>query len=106
MPGFNGMGPRGFGPRTGWGRGFCAPWGPGRTYGPGAIPYGYPYGSTAYPGTMPYGAPTGAMPGIEPYAPQVSPEQELEFLTNQAQAVRGQLEQIEARMRELETKEE
>lgn len=71
-------------------------------YGPGAIPYGYPYGSTAYPGTMPYGAPTGAVPGTEPYAPQMSPEQELEFLTSQAQAVREQLEQIEARMRELE----
>jgi prefoldin subunit 5 len=32
-------------------------------------------------------------------------EQELDFLKNQAQAVKGQLEQIEARMRELETKE-
>jgi hypothetical protein len=25
MPGFNGTGPMGRGPRTGWGRGYCAP---------------------------------------------------------------------------------
>ena len=31
-------------------------------------------------------------------------EQELDFLKNQAKAMRGQLEQIEARVRDLETK--
>jgi len=34
----------------------------------------------------------------------MTPEQELDFLKNQAQAMRGQLEQIEARTRDLETK--
>jgi len=34
MPGFNGIGPRGMGPMTGRGMGYCAQ--------PGAYPYGYP----------------------------------------------------------------
>ena len=96
MPGFDGTGPRGMGPMTGGGRGFCSPWGIGaayRGYGmPSGTGYGYPY----------YGQP--ATPGVAPFAPQVTREQELDFLKSQAQAVKGQLEQIESRMRELEAK--
>jgi prefoldin subunit 5 len=44
--------------------------------------------------------------GVEPYAPQMSREQELDFLRSQAEAIRGQLEQIDARMKELETEQE
>ena len=118
MPGFDGTGPRGMGPMTGGGRGFCSPWGMGWGYGFGRrIPYAgagyrpayqvpYPYGEVPYPGAMPYGAvPTGATPGMDPYAPQMSREQELDFLQSQAQAIKGQLEQIEARMSQLEQKE-
>jgi len=69
----------------------------------GAMPY---YGGMAYPGAMPYGgyaeAPMGAVPGADPYAPQMTQEQELDFLKSQAEAIRGQLEQIDARIRELE----
>ena len=108
MPGFDGTGPRGMGPMTGGGRGFCSPWGIGaalRGYGvPPAVGYGYPYyrgAGVPYPF---YGAPAAA-PGVAPFAPGMTKEQELDFLKNQAQAVKGQLEQIEARMRELETKE-
>lgn len=118
MPGFDRTGPRGVGPMTGGGRGFCSPWGRGRGYGFGRrTPYvragywpayqaPYPYGGVPYPGTMPYSAvPTGATQEMDPYAPQISREQELNFLQNQAQAIKGQLEQIEARMHELEKKE-
>jgi len=105
MPGFDGTGPRGMGPMTGGGRGFCSPWGIGaalRGYGvPPAVGYGYPYYRGAGAPYPAYGAPTGQVP----FTPQMTKEQELEFLRNQAQAVKGQLEQIEARMRELETKE-
>jgi len=108
MPGFDGTGPRGMGPMTGGGRGFCSPWGIGaalRGYGvPPAVGYGYPYyrgAGVPYPA---YGAPAAA-PGTTPFAPQMSKEQELDFLRNQAQAVKGQLEQIEARMHELQIKE-
>ena len=129
MPGFDGTGPRGMGPMTGGGRGFCSPWGIGAAPGGYGIPqgvgYGYPrysgagvpypfYGAPAsVPGQAPYpsyggipygGAPIGPMPGAMPFAPQVTPEQELDFLRNQAQTMKGQLEQIESRMHELETK--
>ena len=94
MPGFDGTGPRGMGPMTGGGRGFCSPWGIGASvasYGtPPRVGYGYPY----------YGA-APAVPGAVPFAPQMTREQELDFLKNQAQGMRSQLEQIEARIQQL-----
>jgi len=126
----NGFGGGGFG-RGGWGFGFrgsSPPWpyvglgrgglprcgyflsgaagaaiAPGyRTYGsPGAMPYG----GTAYPGAMPYGgyagAPIGAMPGADPYAPQMTREQEVDFLRNQAGALESELDVIMKRLEEL-----
>jgi hypothetical protein len=85
MPGFDGTGPRGMGPMTGGGRGFCA------------IPgYGVPWG-------MPYYGARAFTPGAMPFAPQMTREQELDFLKAQAQAMRQQLEQIEARVQQLGT---
>jgi hypothetical protein len=55
---------------------------------------------------MPYGyagAPMGAVPGADPYALQMTREQELDFLRSQAEAMKEQLDQIDARIRELET---
>ena len=49
-----------------------------------------------------YGAP--AAPGATPFAPQMTREQELDYLRDQADMIKSQLEQIEARMRELEAK--
>jgi len=54
------------------------------------------------------GAGGGAQPNYAfnagiPSAPQVTPEQELGFLRNQAEAIGEQLEQIEARLRDLES---
>lgn len=103
MPGFDGTGPRGMGPMTGGGRGFCAIPLPGSwpTYlGRGAYtPYGVPWG-------MPYYGAGPATPGAVPFAPQMTREQELDFLKNQAQAMREQLEQIESRIQQLGSKEE
>ncbi|MBE9512571.1 MAG: hypothetical protein IMY77_00705 [Chloroflexi bacterium] len=82
--------------------------GPGATYmmtGQWPTPQAQAYwqamqaGQTSYPA---YGAPTTA-PGAMPFAPQMAPEQELDFLKKQADVIKGQLEQMEARMRELET---
>ena len=70
--------------------------------GPWGMPY---YGERAYPGAMPYGyagAPMGAVPGADPYAPQMPREQELDFLRSQGEAIKRQLEQIDARIRELQ----
>ena len=111
--------PNGFGFRGGWGFGFrgsSPPW-PYVGLGKGGLPRcGYflgPMGAPASPGygqspypsygggwAMPYGA--SAAPGAMPYAPQMTREQELGFLRSEAQAVKGQLEQIEARIGELE----
>jgi hypothetical protein len=127
MPNGYGYG-RGFG-RGGWGFGFrgsSPPW-PYVGLGRGGLPrcgyflsgaagmpapqvypsYGSPgdatyYGGMAYPGYVPYGY-AGAPMGADPYAPQMSREQELDFLKNQAEAIKGQLEQIDGRIKELET---
>ena len=54
MPGFDGTGPRGMGPMTGGGRGFCNPYYAGaRSFYGGAYPYSTPYGMGYMP---PYGA--------------------------------------------------
>jgi len=104
MPGFDGTGPRGMGPMTGGGRGFCSPWGMGAALGgygaPPRIGYGYPYYGWAGASHPFYGAPT-SVPGPVPFAPQMTREQELDFLKTQAQAMRGHLEQIEARIQEM-----
>jgi len=81
---------------TGGGRGFCSPWGAGAAFrGYGFSPgrgYGYPY----YGGAAPYPFYGGA-----PFAPQITREQELDSLRNQADMLKSQLDQIEARVREL-----
>jgi len=101
MPGFDGTGPRGMGPMTGGGRGFCAvPLPPAWPAYMGRVaypPYGVPWG-------MPYYGAGPTAPGAGPLAPQMTREQELDFLKNQAQAMRGQLEEIEARISELSAK--
>lgn len=52
-------------------------------------------------GYFPRGA--AAVPDTLSSTPQATREQELDYLKNQADALRGQLEQIESRVRELET---
>ena len=65
-----------------------------------AMPY---YGGTTYSGAMPYGY-AGAPIGADPRAPQMTREQELDSLRSQAKAVKAQLEQMDARIKELDKK--
>jgi hypothetical protein len=103
----NGYG-RGFG-RGGWGFGFrgsSPPW-PYVGLGRGGLPRcGYFLSGAAAmpipPAYPAYGDPW-AMPGAYPYAPQMTRDQELEFLKDEAEAIKEQLEQIDARIKELET---
>ena len=112
------------GPRRGWGRGnpysFCRfyPWLPRWWWSHGAggyvgavSPYGF-YGARApHPlyggaqGPSYYGQGGGAapFPGAMPYPSptQMGREQELGFLKEQATAVKGHLDEIEARLQEL-----
>ena len=115
MPRGDGTGPAGMGPMTGRAAGYCAGyptpgfmnpyggrmgagfgWGRGRGLGRGM-------GRLGYSGVVPYGTtPYAAVQyGTAPYAP---PEQELEFMQNQAKALGDQLEQIQKRISELEAK--
>ncbi len=106
MPNGFGRG-RGFGRGGGWGFGFrgaSPPW-PYVGIGRGGLPRcGYFLeGAGAPPPTYQpsfYGQP--ATPGYPPFTPQVTREEELDYLRNQAEAVKEQLEQIETRIRGLE----
>jgi hypothetical protein len=103
--------PNGFGYRGGWGFGFrgsSPPW-PYVGLGRGGLPRcGYFLaGTPVAPDYAPYyGAawdmPYAATPDTTPFAPQMTREQEIDFLRNEAEALSENLEQIEARINELE----
>ncbi len=115
MPGFDGTGPGGMGPMTGGGRGFCNPagaggslfgrglgrgFGRGRGFGFGRG-FGWRAGGPAY-----YDAPyAGAPTAWNRYASPMNREQEVDFLQNQAQAIKEELENIETRINDLQQKE-
>ena len=110
--------PNGFGRGQGFGRGFrggmgfgfrgaSPPW-PYVGRGRGGLPRcGYFLSGTGTPPAWPYQSPfygqEPAAPGYAPFSPQMSREEELGYLRDQAEAVKGQLEQIESRMRDLES---
>ncbi len=94
MPGFDGTGPRGMGPLTGGGRGYCGPsgvragWAPYWGRGWGGYGYGYAHG---YPGRR--------------FGPAfVTRDQELDYLKSEAESLRRTLEGVEARIRDLAEK--
>jgi hypothetical protein len=111
--------PNGFGQGRGFGRGFgrgmgfgfrgaSPPW-PYVGIGRGGLPRcGYFLSGAGAPSPWPYQQPyygqEAAAPGYTPFSPQMGREQELDYLRNQAEAVREQLEQVESRMRDLDSK--
>lgn len=115
--------PFGFGYGRGFGRGFgfrgsSPPW-PYVGRGRGGLPRCSYYGAYAPPafaaGPVPYGQYGGAWadpayagpiaPGAMPYGYQMGPEEEIEFLREEANAVKAQLDGIEARIKDLEGEE-
>ena len=64
-------------------------------------------GQASYPAySAPWDTPyygTAPAPGTMPFAPQMTKEQELDFLKNQAESIKSQLEQIGTRIQELES---
>lgn len=115
--------PNGFGRGGGMGRGFrggmgfgfrgsSPPW-PYVGLGRGGLPRcGYFLSGAGAPAAWPYQQPpypfyagSPSTPGYAPFAPQVTKEQELGFLQEQAEAIKGQLDQIETTIRNLETEE-
>jgi len=103
---------RGFGSRGGMGFGFrgsSPPW-PYIGRGRGGLPRcGYFFAGAetppawSYPQTpyTQYGAQPA--PGYTPFAAPISKEEELGYLKDQAEAIKDELEQIEARAHELES---
>ena len=119
MPAGDGTGPRGMGPMTGRGAGYCAGYGmpgyanpvPGRGFGMGwgrGRGWRNQYYATGLPGWARFGyAPAwGAPPAAAygPYAAPPTPEQETEFLKTQAEWLKKQLDAISKRIEELEKK--
>ena len=112
--------PNGFGRGRGFGRGYgrgmgmgfgfrgaSPPW-PYVGLGRGGLPRcGYFFGGAGTAQSRPYQTPfygqESAYPGYAPFPPQMSREEELDYLKDQAEAAKEQLEQIESRMRSLET---
>ena len=88
-------------------RGMSPPW-PYVGLGRGGLPRcGYFFSRAGAPAPLPYQAPpfyqgTPAAPGYAPYAPQMTKDEELNYLKDQAEAIKGNLEEIESRMRDLE----
>lgn len=84
---------RGFGAGMGFGfRGASPPW-PYVGRGRGGLP------RCSYPGA--FVAPLYA-PGPVPYSPPMTQEQEIDLLRSQAEAIKRELDQVEARMHDLE----
>jgi len=126
MPAGDGTGPRGMGPMTGRGAGYCAGYGapgyanamPGRGFGMGwgrgggwggGRGWRNMYYATGLPGWARYGyAPAwGAPPAAAygPYGAPPTPEQETEFLKSQAEMLKEELDAISQRIAELEKEE-
>jgi hypothetical protein len=99
---------RGSGGGMGFGfRGASPPW-PYVGRGRGGLPRcGYFLSGAGAPGPSqpPFYAGTPATPGSASYTPGMAKEEELASLRNQAEVVKEQLQQMEARIRKMENKE-
>jgi hypothetical protein len=105
-----GMG-RGFRGGMGFGfRGNSPPW-PYIGRGRGGLPRcGYFLDAPGVPGSYqqppsPFYSGIPPTSGEAPFAPPMTKEEELDFLRGQADEIKGQLEHIQARMREMEAEE-
>ena len=96
---------RGSGGGMGFGfRGSSPPW-PYVGRGRGGLPRcGYYLSGADAPAPWLYQTP--ATPVYAPYTPGITREQELSYLQNQAEAIKGQLEEIESRIKQLKTEKE
>ena len=89
MPGFDGTGPGGMGPRTGRGLGFCGGgYGYGRGMGGRGFGRGFGWGYSPW--------------GYTPYStPRVTKKEEKEILEGDLEAIQEEMNDIKARLDEL-----
>jgi hypothetical protein len=110
MPGFDGTGPGGYGPMTGWGHGICADpgwreyprygWGGGYGHGRG---WRHRFWATGIPGRGWWGAPYGYR-DIPPQEESEWLKQEAAYLEKELEAIHQQLEQLKGKHPESGTK--
>ncbi len=110
MPGFDGTGPRGEGPMTGGGRGYCPlpyetgyPRRPRVGFAPGGRGYRNMYYATGQPGWARFGYSPSWGQGAEA-APQ-EPGTEKDLLKEEAGLLKERLDLIEKRLSEIDKKE-
>ena len=96
MPGFDGTGPMGMGSMTGGGRGFCAL--PLRSAWPAYAGRGLRTPFAASWGVPYRGAPL--------FTPQVTREEELDYMKNLAKSMKNDLKEIEERIQEIQSEKE
>ena len=113
----DGFGRRGFfgrGPGRGMGFGFrgsSPPW-PYVGLGRGGLSRcGYFFSGAGAPTTLPsqvsrFYSGMSAAPGYAPYSPPMTRDEEINYLKDQAVAIKGQLEEIESRISQLSTEKE
>ncbi len=108
MPGFDGTGPAGMGPMTGWGRGLCTAYGrrvgrrafgPGLGWGGRGRGWRHRFWATGSPG---WGGGWFRGPYYEP--DYYTGEDEMAVLKEQAGWLKEELEAIEQRLSELESR--
>ncbi|NMC48807.1 MAG: DUF5320 domain-containing protein [Desulfovibrio sp.] len=91
MPGFDGTGPRGAGPMTGGGFGYCGPAGPvggrGMGFGRGA------FGGRGGMGRRWFGGYRGPVPYQVPARPETTPEEYLAWLESEVARTKEQIGQ-------------
>jgi hypothetical protein len=98
MPGFDGTGPRGTGPMTGGGRGFCAT----------PIPPAWPgYAWTGQYMLYPYATHWGmSYRRASLFPPEIPREGELDYLRDLARSMNDDLKEIETRIQDIESEKE
>ena len=112
MPALDGSGPLGMGSGTGGRSGYCSGYVrnivPGRRSGFGCGGRGRrnQFCTTGFSAGQPnvFGYPVqgGATPNVAPPAPQISNEQQIEILKNQAQYFEDALKEVQERIKELQ----
>lgn len=115
MPGFDGTGPRGQGPMTGGGRGYCAvalnnagrPFVRRGFYGRGGRGFRNCFYATGLPGWARggyyYTASGGQIdPYLYSYEAKITPKEEADILKNEAEDLKEQLKDIQYRIETLE----
>ncbi len=103
MPGFDGTGPMGAGPMTGGGRGYCNP--RSGIYGRPGFGGGYGLGYRRGPGWRSVHPASNAWyrgPFRGAYY-QMNPDEEVNMLKEEAEAIKNELDAINKRIKELES---